>query len=172
MVEDLLQWVETNKSTLSLRCNYVRLTHTEDTKSFPTVSAATLTTFMRMIKSQTHGKGDVLYTGFWAVTNISPSIVLSVFHSSWRVFRLTQTSWRLVWVLITYSLHFGSTLWLQTQIKHFLECLETDLKWIFFFSSKKLFFLSFFLFFFMARSIHHSGLGFKQSNVILNIIRN
>lgn len=42
---------------MSLKCNYVTITHTEDTKSFPTVSAATLTTFMRMIKSQTYGKG-------------------------------------------------------------------------------------------------------------------
>lgn len=46
MVEDLLQCAETNNSTMSLRCNYVRITHTESTKSFPTVSAATLTTFM------------------------------------------------------------------------------------------------------------------------------
>lgn len=46
MVEDSLQWAETNNSALSPRWNYVRITHTEDTKSFPTVSAATLTTFM------------------------------------------------------------------------------------------------------------------------------
>lgn len=167
MVEDFLQWVETNNSTLSLRCNYVRLTHTEDTKSFPTVSAATLTTFMRMIKSQTHGKGDVLYTGFWAVTNISPNIVLSVFtpldvFSDWHKHPGGLCE---CWLLTSLQFHTVTSNTNQTLFGMFGN--RSKINFLLFL--QKAFF---FLFFFVARSIHHSGLGFKQSNIILNIIRN
>lgn len=74
------------------------MTHTEDTKSFPTVSAATLTTFMWMIKSQTHRKGMYCTLDFEQL-QVSVQVLSFLFHSSRQVFRLTQISWRLVWVL-------------------------------------------------------------------------
>ena len=88
MVEDLLQWAETNNSAISPRSNNVRMTHTEDTKSFSTVSAATLTTFMWMIKSQTHQKGMYCTLDFEQL-QISVQVLSFLFHSSWQVLRLT-----------------------------------------------------------------------------------
>lgn len=138
----------------------MRITYTEDTESFSTVSAATLTTFMRMIKSQTLGE-RMCYTLDFEQLQISIQVLSFLFHSSWWVFRLTQISWRLVWVPVAYSLHFSSTLWLHTQIQMYFGISATDLKRISSFPPQS---------FFMERSIHHSGSGLKQSNIILNII--
>lgn len=136
---------------MSLRCIVVmwELTHAEITKSFPTVSAATLTTFMRMVKSQTHGKGDVLYTGFWAVTNISPSD--RPFHftpllefSDWRkYFRGLCKCW-----LLTHCTSV-SPLWLHSLIQTLFGMFGIALKLISSFPPKSSFFS--FLYFFRGK---------------------
>jgi len=71
-------------------------------------------------------------------------------YSGWH-----KISWRLVWVLSAYSSHLSSTLWLHMQIQtHSFGIFANELNWFFSFLPKT---------FLMARIIHHSGLGLRQS---------
>lgn len=76
MVEDVLQWIETNNSTLLLDVIMENNTHWRYREFFHSICRDFNYVYANDKESNTWEK-DVLYTGFWAVTNINPSIVLS-----------------------------------------------------------------------------------------------
>jgi hypothetical protein len=78
---------------MSLRHNYVRITHTEDTKSFSHSICRDFNYFHVNDKESNTWKRDVLTVDFEQL-QISVQISSFLFHSSQKVYRLTQMSWR------------------------------------------------------------------------------